>query len=118
MTTAAKDLAKAIRTKSFLHLPDKHLRSKVEDLCSIFQETLDNIITAKLSPLQQESAPPKLIKTPTKKTATQPRVNLKPTEEALLISHPIAEDNIPKSLTMSLTQTPKALPPTHIDQQN
>ena len=45
-------------------------------------------------------------------------MNFKPTEEAPSISHPIAEDNIPKSLTMSPTQTPKALPLTCMDQQN
>ena len=71
---AAKDLAQAIRTKSFLQLPDNTLRSNVEQLCTIFQETTDAIITKKLTPLQLEPSPPKDKSTPIDETNDQPRV--------------------------------------------
>jgi len=57
IVTAAKDITQAIKTKTFLHLPDKSLQSNVEKLCTIFQEATDNIITKKLSPLKSEPPP-------------------------------------------------------------
>ena len=51
IATAAKDLVQAIKSRLFLHLPDKNLRSNVEELCTTFQENADNIGTKKLTPL-------------------------------------------------------------------
>jgi len=119
IATAAKDLAQAIKTKSFLHLPDKHLRSRVEDLCTIFQQTADNIITTKLTPLQQESPPPDLIEHSSKETGTQPRVKIKPTEKAPSISLPVAQDDNPaKSINIPQTKLSSVIPPTYMAQQN
>ena len=78
IATTAKYLAQAIKSKSYLYLLNKNLQSNIEKLCTIFQATVDNLVTKKLEPLQQESPPLEVNSTLTKETKVQPRVNVNP----------------------------------------
>ena len=93
ITNAAKELAQAIKSKSFLHLPDKNLRTKVEDLCTIFQETADNIITKKLSPLALEPHHNDNNPSQTDQTSSRPRVNKSTDDNISPISSTLTNDD-------------------------
>ena len=116
IATAAKDLAQAIKSKFFLHLPDKNLRTNVEKLCTMFEEASENIIVKKLTPLQTESSK---VNSPQleKETDFQPRVSKSPKSNSP--SPTKNADFQPRVETSNANKLPTAsIEPTHMPQRN
>ena len=55
ITNAANDLAKAIKSKTSVLLPDINLQAKVEELCTIFQRAVEGLAINKPSPVEEET---------------------------------------------------------------
>ena len=51
LTVAAADIAKALRSKKPILLPDDPLRSNIDKLCDVFEASVQNIIVKKPKPL-------------------------------------------------------------------